>query len=298
MGNEDGVHDTSRLLNNDESIATPSNGIDNVPASGIIYRRSWQSTLNFSWINPLLDWLRHPDAHLTNAHLPPLSLDLRPEVCAARLWQHLNKKHSENKSIQPTLLKSLARAYGRSYLLLGILKLFSDALNFAPALLLNRLLHYLDEDTGEKDTPKLTDLFYSWGFRYALLLKFSLALKAFLNAHYSYQLGLLVAKVRMAISSTVFNKTIDVKAAALASIGEGNTSLFMCVIHVIYHLLTGGPSLESSSSTATNSGKETRNQRFDGRANIYIFNLYICRSCTNLDISRCRPYRWPMLLLP
>ncbi len=50
--------------------------------------------------------------------------------------------------VQPSLLKALFKAYGLPYLLLGIIKLVNDILNFAGPLLLNVLIRYL-ETTSE-----------------------------------------------------------------------------------------------------------------------------------------------------
>ena len=46
--------------------------------------------------------------------------------------------------VQPSLLKALSKAYGLPYLLLGIIKLVNDILNFAGPLLLNVLIRYLE----------------------------------------------------------------------------------------------------------------------------------------------------------
>lgn len=46
--------------------------------------------------------------------------------------------------VQPSLLKALYKAYGLPYLLLGIIKLVNDILNFAGPILLNVLIRYLE----------------------------------------------------------------------------------------------------------------------------------------------------------
>lgn len=65
--------------------------------------------------------------------------------------------------VQPSLLKALYKAYGFPYLLLGIIKLINDILNFAGPLLLNLLIRYLETPPDEQDaTPPLTSHSLPW----------------------------------------------------------------------------------------------------------------------------------------
>ncbi len=54
--------------------------------------------------------------------------------------------------VQPSLLKALYKAYGLPYLLLGIIKLVNDILNFAGPLLLNVLIRYLETPSEPFDS--------------------------------------------------------------------------------------------------------------------------------------------------
>lgn len=59
----------------------------------------------------------------------------------------LQEHASPDDRIIPALLHSIAAVHGRKYLLLGLLKLASDALNFSGPLLLNALLHFLSQSS-------------------------------------------------------------------------------------------------------------------------------------------------------
>ena len=54
------------------------------------------------------------------------------------------KTAEKGHMVQPSLLKALYKAYGLQYLLLGVIKLGNDILNFAGPLLLNALIRYLE----------------------------------------------------------------------------------------------------------------------------------------------------------
>lgn len=116
-----------------------------------------------------------------------------PEVCTAKLtakWRQSQIDALVEKR-KPSLLSSIAGAFGWEYLWLGLLKLVSDSLNFAPALFLNRLLAYLD--TTSASTTAITqhhrhhhhdssfayilDILLNPGMIYALLLALCLFIK-------------------------------------------------------------------------------------------------------------------------
>ena len=160
--------------------------------------------------------------------------------------------------------------FGLPYLSLGILKLLNDALNFAGPLLLNALLGYLDstddgaEDAGNGDNdarihPSSSSSFslYTYASNFdatlhivhttthtttnknyfgalcALLLAATFVLKAFLNAHFTYQQGLISARARAALTSLCFRQTLSLSASTLASSpaigGAGRVQTLMAV---------------------------------------------------------------------
>ena len=59
------------------------------------------------------------------------------------------KSAEKGQLVQPSLLKALYKAYGFPYLLLGLIKLINDILNFAGPLLLNMLIQYLETPPDE-----------------------------------------------------------------------------------------------------------------------------------------------------
>ena len=58
-------------------------------------------------------------------------------------WTDESRRHQTRQQPgQPSLLSCLWAAYGPAYIQLGVIKLFSDALNFAGPLLLNAIVRW------------------------------------------------------------------------------------------------------------------------------------------------------------
>lgn len=191
----------------------------------------------FAWATPLLQ-RGAATAQLHQHDLFELPSSLQPAACQSRLWGCWRAELSGRAAAagrSPSLLRALASAYGSTYAVIGLLKLASDALNFAGPVLLNALLRHLSgipsspnsRSSGKSDAlggggGLLPDPSRpAFGYAAAGGLAAALVLKALLGGQYGYRQGLLAAQLRAAITSSVYRKALLLNAASLAAVGTG-----------------------------------------------------------------------------
>eukprot|EP00891_Asterochloris_glomerata_P003413 jgi/Astpho2/3413/e_gw1.00054.14.1_t len=134
---------------------------------------------------------------LQPSDLFPLPSAQQPKECTSVLWGCWQQSAETGRLYEPSLLFTIARAYGLPYLGLGFLKLGSDILNLAGPLLLTTSC--------------------------------ALVVQALLNSHYSYQQGLLACKLRAAVTCIVFKKTLLVSAVDMSAFSTGMVQTLMSV---------------------------------------------------------------------
>ncbi|CAI0420806.1 unnamed protein product [Linum tenue] len=141
--------------------------------------------------------------------------DMDPAFChnvLSSCWQ------DEEGRPEPFLLKAIFYAYGWPYLRLGVLKVFNDGLGFVGPLLLNRLIHFLQQGSPHWD-----------GLLLALSLGLTSVLKSFLDTQYSFRLAKLKLKLRSSIMTIIYNKCLCLTLAAQSRFSEGEIQTFMSV---------------------------------------------------------------------
>ncbi|KAJ0075561.1 hypothetical protein Patl1_34754 [Pistacia atlantica] len=79
-----------------------------------------------------------------------LPVDMDPSACHYKLLSCWETQDSSNSS-NPSLLRAICCAYGYPYLCLGLLKVLNDCIGFAGPLLLNRLIKFLQQGSGNLD---------------------------------------------------------------------------------------------------------------------------------------------------
>ncbi|XP_076314216.1 LOW QUALITY PROTEIN: ATP-binding cassette sub-family C member 10-like [Tachypleus tridentatus] len=116
-----------------------------------------------------------------------------------------------------SLLQVLHRCFGKEFYLIGMLKLLADSLGFAGPLMLNLLVSFLEN----KLEPASHGCYYAAGLFSA----------TFLSAICSSQFGYLITKVglkiRAAIITTIYRKTLGVSKTNLSSFSTGEIINFM-----------------------------------------------------------------------
>lgn len=116
-----------------------------------------------------------------------------------------------------SLLSALNSCFGVEYYSLGIIKLLSDLLAFAGPILLNYLVSYMEN--SKEPTYH--------GYLYAAGLFGSTLVGAFLSSHFSYRITNCGLKIRAAVITTVYRKTMCASPVAIAKFSTGEVVNFM-----------------------------------------------------------------------
>jgi len=199
---------------------------------------------SMSWVSPLLSVgsLRQ----LTDADLFSVPEKDAPQEAAselARAWRDecrrmkgkRRRKGKNSRRRPPSLARCVWKVYGARWLSLGVLKLFSDSLNFAGPMLLNALVGFVtpkgdDDDEGiSSSSSKHSSSFPrrgspAFGFAAAALLALAAVLKAFLNSRYSFGMASLSVALRSALGSAVHGAALAGKKRRSGSKSSSSSS--------------------------------------------------------------------------
>lgn len=121
------------------------------------------------------------------------------------------------------LARSLMKIFGRSFFLLGILKILGDSLAFGGPIFLNKLISYMEESSGSQQKDR--DL------RRGLLLSFALigtvTLASFLNTHFTYRITRLGLRCKMYLYTRIYSKTTQLNLCEMNQFNMGEIVNFM-----------------------------------------------------------------------
>ena len=127
-----------------------------------------------------------------------------------------NEVTSKNKPVL-SLLQALHRAFGKQYYSVGILKLIGDLLGFAGPILLKLLVSFIENKIES-----------SWhGYLYAGGLCGSTFLSSMFSSHFNYLVQMIGLKIRAAVISTVYRKSLVVNSVSLSNFNTGEVVNFM-----------------------------------------------------------------------
>ncbi len=119
-----------------------------------------------------------------------------------------------------TLLKALGKAFGFVYFSLGFVQFLISLLTFAGPLLLNALVSFMEKSGKEP---------MRFGYYYALGLFLSTLITAFMSTHYDYQINLIILKMRAALVTTIYRKSLAVNVTKLSAFSTGQIVNFMSI---------------------------------------------------------------------
>jgi len=121
------------------------------------------------------------------------------------------------------LSRSLIQIFGRSFFLLGILKILGDGLAFGGPIFLNKLINYMEESSIIQQQNR--DL------RHGLLLSFTLigtvTLSSFLNTHFTYRINRLGLRCKMYLYTRLYSKTTQLNLCEMNQFNMGEIVNFM-----------------------------------------------------------------------
>ncbi|XP_030491896.2 ABC transporter C family member 13 isoform X1 [Cannabis sativa] len=149
--------------------------------------------------------------------LLPLPADMDPISCHATLLTSWQSQFSNGRS-SPSLLRAICSAYGWPYLRLGLLKVLNDCVGFAGPMLLNKLIKFLQQGSGQLD-----------GYVLALSLGLTSIFKSLLDTQYTFHLTKLRLKLRSGIMSIIYQQCLCINQAARSKFSEGEIQTFMSI---------------------------------------------------------------------
>ncbi|XP_063242885.1 ATP-binding cassette sub-family C member 10 [Bacillus rossius redtenbacheri] len=183
------------------------------------------SRLLLHWVTPLVR--KGAEAQLTGTdELHDLPLEMSPAHLCARLEAAMGEAPGrpsparEDVSVRSrpaSLLRALHSCFWLQFYGIGALKLLADCAGFAGPLLLNRLVSFV-ETRGER----LRDGYLCAAGLFAATLLSSLCL-----THFNLLMAEVGLKIRAAIVTTVYRKTVSVSASSLAKFSVGEVMNFM-----------------------------------------------------------------------
>ncbi|XP_035794196.1 multidrug resistance-associated protein 7-like [Anopheles albimanus] len=157
----------------------------------------------FYWVRPLIaKGVAGKLKSIDDLFELPESLNIRRVI--GKLQQALDETVS--------LFKSLHRCFGWEFYLIGLLRLLADLAGFAGPILLGGLLR--TENPGNSTQPPSTDIDAAMDYRpyyYAIGLLFSTVISCFAGVHFNWRMTLISSKMRMAIVTAIYHKTLRAK---------------------------------------------------------------------------------------
>ena len=189
------------------------------------------SRLTFWWVKPLMVQGYHgnldspDDLFELPAKLAVRPIDERFQTALKKnnIQQQLDEQQSNQqpdvkiKEEKRTLYKSLNQTFGLEYYSLGIIKLLGDGLGFASPLLLNLLVSFMEN----RNEP------VEHGYYYALGLFLSTLLGSLLASQFNYYIQIVGLKIRSAIITAVYQKTLNSNSVGLSKFSTGEIVNFM-----------------------------------------------------------------------
>ncbi|XP_074640753.1 ATP-binding cassette sub-family C member 10-like [Tubulanus polymorphus] len=127
------------------------------------------------------------------------------------------KRGTSPDSKRPTILHALHKAFGWEYYVIGLLKLMADIAGFAGPLLLNLLVSYIEN----RNEPVIH------GYYYAGAMFASTLVTALCGSHFNYYVNVVGLKIRAALISAVYHKTLSVNSVTLGEFNSGEVVNFM-----------------------------------------------------------------------
>nr|XP_023014206.1 multidrug resistance-associated protein 7 [Leptinotarsa decemlineata] len=177
----------------------------------------WISRLFFSWVNPLMS--KGVEGKLTHVDdLYDLPISLNCGYVSGKLTKYLENEdqfvadNSEEVRIANgrqnyTLLKALHKCFWLEFYSIGILKFIADCAGFAGPMLLNKLVGFIEDKTED----------IKWGYVYAAGLVLTTAIAALCDSHFNFRMGIIGLRMRGAIVTTIYKKTLSVSSTLLTS---------------------------------------------------------------------------------
>lgn len=182
------------------------------------------SYLSFHWVYPILR--KGVDKKLRACDdLYDLPAKLNTSHLCVQLQSVLNGVPDADAQLQDVsfrqrrtqLVWALHKCFGFEFYAVGILKLISDVLNFGGPILLNMLVQFIETKNEDE----------KWGYILVTGLFFSTLLSSLFNTHFTFLMSQIGLKMRGALVSTIYRKTLNVSFSSVHSFTVGEIVNFM-----------------------------------------------------------------------
>ena len=206
-------------LSSPSSLADYEEEEEVVDADSSDIDRGCLSPFTFSWVSPTIDLgLSQGFLHLSDvAPLPASDSTSTIAHSFALIWRE------QTAHPPPSLLSAFWALLGPSYVWLGLLKFVSDLTVFIGPLLLNSLVSFL----SSQSTPTPEPSFH--GYLYSLGLISGVILSSLLGTQYTYRSRRVSMRVRSAIVSLVYSKSLSISGMAKRHFSSGQVTNIMSV---------------------------------------------------------------------
>lgn len=158
------------------------------------------SKLLFHWVTPLMSkgvkGLLNQSDDL---------YDLPDNFSSSKISNDIDKQLREIPARKVSLLRILHSNFGFQFYTIGLLKLIGDCSGFAGPLILNKLLGFIED----KNEP------IQHGYYYASLMFLVTLIGTFSTVHFNFWLSIVTLKMRSAIITLVYRKTLHTSASVL-----------------------------------------------------------------------------------
>eukprot|EP00092_Neocalanus_flemingeri_P010518 GFUD01011332.1.p1 GENE.GFUD01011332.1~~GFUD01011332.1.p1 ORF type:complete len:1535 (+),score=298.00 GFUD01011332.1:327-4607(+) len=176
----------------------------------------------FRWVDPLIK-----KAYRGNMQNPDDVFDLPETLTPHHVAQGVKKEWESLQKLDPVtnphqvpkvkLTTLLYKCFGNEFFMIGILKFMNDCAGFAGPILLNCVVSFM-ENKDEK---------IGHGYLYAGLLALSTFVGALCSCHFNLLMNELGLKVRAAMTTAVYQKTVSVSKSSISKFSTGQVINFM-----------------------------------------------------------------------
>nr|QBM06364.1 ATP-binding cassette sub-family C member 7 [Daphnia magna] len=168
------------------------------------------SRLFLSWVQPLMK-----KGSRKQLNSPDDLFDLPRKTTSQLVAPQFERQMNETQSV----VRSLRNCFGSSFYLVGLLKFTGDALGFVGPLVLSALVQFIDNKTE----PML------FGYLCAAALCLASFTAALCNVHFNFKVSEIALRMRIALISTIYNKTLRVSSADLSKFSSGDIVNMMSI---------------------------------------------------------------------
>lgn len=195
-------------------VIVDGTGIVNPKNLPVAYLESVWNMLTFAWVKPLLELGNSRALEQTDLY------DLDREDSAVGVYETFSKKwKSELKTSKPSVAMAYMLAFGGPFVAAGFLKLIHDSCIFISPMMLKHLISFLSDPTQPT----------SIGVGYVIIIFGANVMMSMCLRQYFYWCYLTGMRLRSAVITSIYNKSLVLGAAALSSRSSGEIMNLMSV---------------------------------------------------------------------